>query len=338
MPKEPESQKRKIFIFLACTYMILLLIGMCSIAKAQSIDTLKKEVRAQIVDKFPSRRNFDFQYEQLGSGSYTPEFRDGSTEQGRITNHYRFNAAVNFLLYKNGPLSISATGKYKYESFELTDAQNNNASLFTKSDFQLFTGSLNAGYLSKLFGKVIIYSGSIIADASDESLGRIKGIGAATMILKSTKNTSIAVGVAGVIDATSPFPVLPIFSYLQKFENSEWSMDLILPQRIMFKRRLLQNGRISVGTEFNNEQLYVKLNRYDPGNVYDYRQAELKSGIIYEYRIAKNLIASFKGGISNAVISKVTAKGESTNDYLFKNKQNTTGYINMGISFNPFTK
>lgn len=341
MPKDPESpkgKKSKIFIFLVCTYIILLLIGICSIAKAQSIDTLKKEVRAQIVDKFPSRRNFDLQYEQLGSGNYTPEFRDGNTEPGRITNHYRFNAAVNFLLYKNGPLSVSATGKYKYESFELTDAQNNSSSLFTKSDFQLFSGALNVGYLSRLFGKVIIYSGSIIADASDENLGRIKGIGAATMILKSTKYTSIAVGLAGVIDATSPFPVLPIFSYQQKFENSAWSMDLILPQRIMFKRRLSENGRISIGTEFNNEQLYVKLNRYDLRNVYDYRQAELKSGMMYEYRIAKNLIASFKGGISNAVISKVTAKGESTNDYLFKTKQNTTGYINIGISFNPFTK
>ncbi|HEY0177056.1 MAG TPA: DUF6268 family outer membrane beta-barrel protein, partial [Pedobacter sp.] len=309
-----------------------------SMANAQSVDTLRKEVRAQIVDKFPSRRNFNFEYEQLGSGSYKPEFRDGSTGDNRITDHYRFSAALNLPLYKKGPWTVSVTGRYKYESFEITDAQNNNASLFTKSDFQLFSGSLNTAYLSRLFGKVVIYSGSVIADASDEHLGRIKGFGTVTMILKSTKNTTVTVGIVGVIDPASPFPALPVFSYLHRFENSEWSMDLILPQRLMFKRRLLENGRISIGTEMESEQLYVNLNRPDLRNVYDYRQSELKSGILYEYCIAKNLIASFKGGISNTLISKVTAKGESTNDYLFKTRQNGTGYFNIGLSFNPFSK
>ena len=109
-----------------------------------------------------------------------------------------------------------------------------------------------------------------------------------------------------------------------------------MPQRLLFRRELLENGRISFGTELNSESFYLNLSTSNLKEIYELNQLELKSGITYEYHITSQINSFFKAGVNNVLSSRLTERGERTNRYVYDQKTDPQMYFRFGISYNPF--
>lgn len=312
-------------------------------AVSQEKEPGMKTLGKAIVDKFPTTRTFDLQYEQLGPSNYDSELFGNKFERGRVENHSRFKAAFNLPFYasKSKRFVLTTSLRYKYESYQFGDIYNYTTIQTYKrenEDVHYWAGALTATYMSSLFKKPIIYSATVSVDGNEEDLQRVKGFASAVLVLKRTPSTTITAGVLVLVDPSSIVPLTPLLSINHKFKNSKWDMDFILPQRLLFRRELLENGRISLGTELNTESFYLNLNSSNLQGVYELNQLELKSGITYEYSFTPKLIAFVKAGFNNVVSARITEKGERTNRYVYDQKEDTQGYFRFGVSYNLFNR
>ena len=165
---------------------------------------------------------------------------------------------------------------------------------------------------------------------------RIKGALSATLVLKKTANTTITAGALVVFDPSSIIPVTPIFTYNHKFDKSKWDFDFILPQRLLFRRYLFENGRIAFGTELNSENFYLNFNTSQLKGIHELNQLELKSGITYEHHFTPKIIGLFKAGINNVIRTRITEKGDRSSKYIYDQKEEAQVYFRFGISYNLF--
>lgn len=321
-----------ITVLVACTYLQTM---------AQEKDKSMQSFGKAVTDKFPTTRIFDVQYEQLTPTNFDSELFGKDFERGRIDQHNRLKVAFNMPFYVSDSkrFILTASLRYKYETYgfdEINNAITSTAYTRETHDFHLFTTAISATYVSSLFKKRVIYNATVSVDGNQENVQRVKGFATATLVLKKTANTTITIGAMAILDPSSIIPLTPLFTYNHKFENSKWDIDFILPQRLLFRREILENGRISVGTELNSESFYLHLNGENLKGIYEMNQLELKSGLTYEYRITPKVITFFKGGVNNVLFSRITERGQRTNRYVYDHKEETQGYFRVGISYNPF--
>lgn len=322
---------------------IICVLFVCASLKtvAQEKDSPAKTVVKVVTDKFPTTRILDVQYEQLGPTNFDSKLFGNRFEKGRIESHDRLKVAINvpFFSSKSKRFVLTSSLRYKYETYEFGDIYKVNSTIpFTreKEEIHFFAGALSATYIATLFNKPIIYNATATVDGNQDNVQRVKGFVTANVVLKRTSNTTITVGALAMLDPSSIIPLTPLFTYNHKFENSKWDVDFILPQRILFRRGLLENGRISLGTELNSESFYLNLNTESLKGIYELNQLELKSGITYEYRFSSKIIGMVKAGMNNVVSTRITEKGERTNRYVYDQKEDPQGYFRFGISYNPF--
>ncbi|KKN38209.1 hypothetical protein LCGC14_0755800 [marine sediment metagenome] len=182
----------------------------------------------------------------------------------------------------------------------------------------------------------MIYSASLIIDGNDEGLERLKGLIGLSFILKRTERTTLTLGAIVFIDPTSQLPFFPTFSYNHHFKSSKWEVDFILPQRLLLRRPVGENGRFSLGSTFGATGFYVNVDSPGFAHVFEYSQLEIKSDVIYEHRLSDFLTGTFQGGIQHFISNRLTEKGEPTDDFIYENDQNPTGYFQVGLSIDPF--
>lgn len=308
-------------------------------ANGQENEELKKKLQTAITDRFPSTRIFDVKFEQYLPSDFDSELFGAPFEKGEITNHYRFSASANLPIIKKQRWNITSSFRYRYEAFELTDVASRTDNSITvydqKLDYHYLSGALSFTYYSRLFKKPFVYNASIIVDGTEKDAERIKGFIGTTLIVKKNQRTTIGVGAIVFIDPTSPFPAFPTFLMEHRFNNSKWTMDFILPQRLLFKRSLFTNSRLSLGSELNSNGFYTYVNQPGFARVYDFRTLEVNSGLTYEHSFGKSVIGTFRTGLSTVFNARVSERGENTNDYIFSSKQDGTAYFSLGFSFNP---
>ncbi|WP_264536391.1 hypothetical protein [Flavobacterium sp. N1736] len=325
-------RKRIISVLFVCTSLHIM-----AQEKNQPMQTVVKV----ITDKFPTTRILDVQYEQLGPTNYDSELFGNRFERGRIENHNRLKVAFNVPFYVSESKRLILTGslRYKYETYGFGDIYNYNSNTnYTreKEDFHFMAAAMSATYMSTLFKKPIIYNATATVDGNEDGVQRVKGFVTANLVLKRTANTTITLGALAMLDPSAIIPITPLFTYNHKFKDSKWDVDFILPQRLLFRRELLENGRISLGTELNSESFYLNLNTSNLKGIYELNQLELKSGITYEYCFTPKVISFFKVGVNNVLSTRITEKGERTNKYVYDHSEDTQGYFRVGISYNPF--
>jgi len=319
--------------------ILLVLFLISSVVNAQEIEEERAEAKERINDKFPSTRAFDFQMHQYTPADFDSELYDKDYQNGKMANYTKLRFAANLPIIKKPKWALTGSLLYNYSSLKFEDVENKmNPSLPMfdyKEDFHYFSGTLNSTYFTKLFNKPFIINGSVTLDASDKDFGRIKGNVMGTFILKKTDRTRISLGAMVFIDPTAPIPAAPIFAVEHKFKNNNWTMDFILPQRLLFKRGLLENGRISIGSEVDGDSFYVSTDQFGANNMYDFRQLELKTGITYEYAVG-DVIFTVKGGMANFFQNQLIEKGKLAKDYVFDLNRKGSGYFTLGVSYNPF--
>lgn len=311
-------------------------------AKGQENKEFKENVQSAINNRFPTTRMFDLKFENYLPTDFDSELFDNPFEKGEIKNHSRFSASANIPIIKKQRWNITSSFRYRYESFELIDVVNKVDSSITfydyKTDYQYLSGALSFTYFSQLLKKPIVYNTSIIVDGTEKDAERIKVFFGATLILKKTQRTTIGVGIIAFVDPTSPVPAFPTFMMEHQFKNSKWTIDFILPQRLLIKRDLFKDGRVSFGSELNSNGFYTYVNQPGFAKVYDYRTLEVNTGLTYEHCFSQSFIATFRNGLATVFNARASERGENTNDYIFSSKQDGNGYFSLGFSFNPNLK
>lgn len=308
----------------------------------ESQDSLRQKTVESIQEKFPETRFFNLEYNQSMDRRFSSELYGQGFQEGNIKSQQNFIASANIPMYATEKWSFTASMFYQRSEYEFDNIENASPSAFFERNgmvnYHSFSVALNSTYFSVLFNKPVIFNASIIADANEESFGRMKGILGFTFIMTQTERTTVTLGAMGFIDPSSQIPFIPTFSYGHSFKNSKWELDFILPQRLLFRRPVGENGRMSLGSSIAFSEFYVNENNQTFGNTLIYNQIELRTGISYEHRINDYLIATFQGGVQNFINNRSTEKGESARDFIHENKQDATGYFQIGISIDPFAK
>lgn len=230
---------------------------------------------------------------------------------------------------------------YQFNEFEFDNIDNTGVTVFEQNgivNFHNFSTALSSTYFSTLFKKPVIYNASLIVDGNDNGFERVKGLVGLSFIMKRTERTTITLGAIVFVDPTSQLPFFPTFTYNHRFKNSKWELDFILPQRLLLRRFVGENGRFSIGSSFGSTGFYVNVDNPDFAEVFEYSQLEIKSGIIYEHRFSDYLIGTFQGGLQNFISNRLTEKAQPTQDFIYENNQEATGYFQVGISIDPFAK
>ena len=302
----------------------------------------QEEAAKKIRAEFPRARVLNFEYGSSFSRDFDSRLFDEDFQTGKIKDQKTFRASANIPLYKTQKWSLTGSADYVFNEFEFSELRNissqNTYNQNKIADFHKFSGALSSTYFSVLFKKPVIYNASLIVDGNDKGAQRLKGFLGASLIMKRTARTTITLGAIAFIDPTSQIPFFPTFTYNHQFKNSEWEVDFILPQRLLLRRPLGQNGRLSIGSTFGSNGFYVNVNAPDFPDVFEYSQLEINSGLIYEHKLTHNIILTAKGGLTNFISSRLTEKGQPNKDYIYRNEQGATGYFNAGVSFDPFTK
>ncbi len=313
----------------------------CLNLKAQENDDIKKKMQATLADKFPETRTIDIRYLRYLPSDFDTELMEEGYEVGKLESYSKLRVGINLPVIRQPKWNITSSFIYTNDAFDLHNVSSQNNPLQPpynkKREFHTFVGAVSFTYFSTLFGKPFIYNSSLIADASNRDIERLKGFIGGSLVIKRTPQTMMTVGAVVFVDPASPLPFAPTFSLDHKFSGSAWVLDLILPQRLLLKRSLLTNGRISIGSEIAGDGFYVNNPLPEYSSVYNFTQVELRSGLTYEYGI-KNVILSFKTGISTPLSNRLTEKGESTSDYILKVNRQSAGYFSIGASYNLFKK
>lgn len=310
------------------------LIPVATMVSAQKKDSIPNKVIAFVTDKFPQARDLNIEFTQVTPYKFSPELYGNDLPENKIKSFQQVKANANVYLIKNRKWLLSASLNYRFTSINAE----NNMNIFSeenmnKGNFHYHSEAVNVTHFTKLFNKIAIFSATASVDGSDQHFERIRGMVTGSLVLKANAKTKMTLGVAIFVDPSTPIPALPIFTYEHKFDNG-WVADIILPKKVLVRKDVFSNGRISFGTEMDNTSFYL----YPSGKTYEFRQLEINSGAIYEHNLGGNFIGTLKTGIRATPASRVFEKKESPNDFIFDANAKPSFYFNVGISYNPFGK
>ncbi|MBM7420767.1 MULTISPECIES: hypothetical protein [Chryseobacterium] len=310
------------------------LIPVATIVSAQKRDSIPHKVVAFVTDKFPQARDLNVEFTQVTPYKFSPELYGSDLPENKIKSFQQVKANANVYFIKNRKWMLSGSLNYRFTSVN----SENNINIFSdedtnKGNFHYHSEAVNVTYFSKLFNKIAVYSATVSTDGSDQHFERIRGMVTGSLVLKANAKTKMTLGVAVLIDPSTPIPALPIFTYEHKFDNG-WVADIILPKKVLVRKDIFSNGRISFGTEMDTTSFYL----YPSGKTYEFRQLEINSGAIYEHHLGGNFIGTFKTGLRATPNSRIFEKKESQKNYIFESNSKPSFYFNVGLSYNPFGK
>jgi len=309
-----------------------------TLKRPMDTDYIRAKAGREITDKFPATRFLDVEYEYVTPSDHKMKLYDKNFNKASLQHQNRVKVALNVPVYKIGGWTFTGSVRYKYSHFELNDMENTcvdfpNVYPDRSNSTHFYTTTLNTTYMSRLFGKPVIYNLGITGEGSEEGYERLTGMAIGMMILKRTQTTTITAGLVLIADKMSVVPVVPIFTIDYKFDNT-WSLTAAIPKHIYFRRPLFTNGRLSLGAAMDGEKFYVYPK--ESSKTFLYNKLEIKSGFIYEHSIRNRFILTVKGGMVNAVNGKLVQKNKSTNKEILKSTQNMGAYFNIGFSYNLF--
>ncbi|WP_284461485.1 DUF6268 family outer membrane beta-barrel protein [Chryseobacterium sp.] len=298
---------------------------------AQKKDSIPLKVRAFFADKIPQTRDLNIEFTQTTPYSFSSKLQGADLPENKVKNFQQVRAEANIYFVKKKKWLLSTALNYRYTSMNTEEPVILGAD--RQNHYHYHSEAINFNYFSKLFNKVAIYTATASVDGSDQHFERVRGMLTASVVLKATPKTKMLIGLAGIIDPSSQIPILPIFTYENKFNNG-WVLDILLPKKVLVRKNILANGRLSLGTEMDNTSFYM----YKNSKTYEFRQLEINSGVIYEHNLGHNLIGTFKTGIRAVPQARAFDKEESFKDYIFEASYKPSFYFNVGVSYNPFGK
>jgi len=316
------------------TFIIFLLLS--NFGYSQTIDSIPKRAAHQIIERFPSARTAGVQFEAFDNSDFrTEEFAEDI--EGKIYDVKRVKAAANLpVLAIKKKFIVTLSGTYS-QTKGLVDVGDSKSSISTKDlDLKYWSGSVSTTYITSLFNKPTIFTGSAIGDGDQFDMHRTRGILTSTVLLKRSATENFSIGLIGIIDKSSRVPVIPMVAYERHITGSPWTIALFFPQKIMLERRVSENSLLFVGSEIFVDRNYLALQTDKLNGVYEFSEATIRSGLTYEHRFFSHVYLLFRGGISNPINTRLVEKNSKSSDYILTTKRDGSLYFNVGLSYNLF--
>lgn len=297
---------------------------------------IQRRAMAFAADKFAIARPLNIEFTYAAPYSYTSDREGKSFQGGKVTGFSQMKVSSNINFVKKKSWTLGATLGYRYTvaGADIFDPFTGGAKS-VDNDFHYLFSSVNFSYFSTLFNKRVIYASSLLVDGSDKHIERVKGLITGTMILKANQRTKMMAGILVNIDPSAQTPLLPTFSYEHKFNNG-FVADIILPKSLYLRKYLHPNARISLGSEIDRTSFYL-YNIDGTDQRYEYRQLDINSGLTFEQVIVRQFVFTLKTGMRLTTSGRLFRKEDSFGDPVFETRPDPAYYINVGISFNPFT-
>jgi len=306
-------------------------------AKVDSLSIQRENMKMQAALRYPTLRMAMLQTESGGSVHYTSKLHGNDFVEGNIRPKNIVSGFFNLPVYSSRKQEISVALRY----YRLETVLGNTTNKIPQSPvsdgsytLQTLALALNYKRTDSLFGRPIIWGGSLIAHSSLQSgINKISGLAYGIFPLKTTRMTRIAAGLVVIADPTSNIPVLPTFSYWHKFGRSPWEVSIDIPTGALLRRNVFSKGLLSLGTELSSNTLFRNIDQpLLPGKA-QFRELNLKSGVTLEYPIARKMLIGCSGGILSTMQYRVLEPYRSLKDYDVAIKRNPGPYLNISISF-----
>ncbi|MCG2612833.1 hypothetical protein LZZ85_01030 [Terrimonas sp. NA20] len=309
-----------------------------SASAQKTADSTSQRVLNYLAGQFAVARPFNLEYTGSLPFNYTPKYENTKLPPARMNHFSQLKASANVSFLKSSKWLAGATVGYRYTDLSTTMRSLTGTQIQeVDNDFHYLFASVNVNHFSRLFNKTVIYSGSLIADGSEESFGRIKGLLSATMVLRADAKVRMSAGLLVNIDGGSQLPVFPLFMYENKLGKG-WTADIILPRQFLLRKYIPGHGRLSIGTQLDVTIFYMQGLGANTTQKFEYRQTDILNGLIYEHLLGKHFILTGKAGLRVTTNGRIFEKSKTFADGVFETSPKPGGYFNVGVSFNPFFK
>jgi hypothetical protein len=294
-------------------------------------------VVAAVADKFAISRPLNIEFAHAAPYSYRSVKGSSNFPDGKFNSFEQTKVSANISFIKRQKWLLGATLGYRGTSTQAEVLQPGIASnLVLKEDFHYLFSAVSFTYFSTLFMKRAFFSSTVLVDGSEKHFERIKGIFTGTMLLTANQKTKITVGLLLNIDASAQTPIIPTFTYEHKFNNG-FIADITLPKSMYLRKFLLPNtARLSLGTELDQTSFYL-YNLTSTTQKFEYRQLDIKNGLVYEHAIGKYFLLTARSGIKLTSSGRIFRKEDTFADPVYEINPDPAFYFNLGISFNPFS-
>jgi|GEM_PF-3061293 len=285
------------------------------------------------VPSYPLLKILSVTYDYAGKSDYKIRYKDMEDEEGEFT---RGRTQVYFWapFYKNKRFTFSISETYTREDI-VTRNVKYPSDIYVSGNETLedYSTGLNVNYRTTLWSRQFVLNGSFfVGTAPAFKFRKASGQLYALLILKNTANTIYSVGVAGLIDPSSPIPALPIAQYWHRFENKLWEVDVIVPQTAKIRRSRTLGGWVSAGVDFTPQSFFI---RNIPGQDITYEAAfsELTPNLGYDIMLYNNIMLTAQGGYRFAMKGRFVEVNERSRDRIADVEFGSGFFVRGGLSY-----
>lgn len=327
---------------------VILLVSSQAIAQADQMAAMRRikdsvtmvYLRAAAL-RYPLLRQASVSTEFIGHSSVDSKLYDQDFFKGNMQTT-RLRANVNIPVWQGKKNVVSTSVAYVKQWSELDKSISYSSSMPVvdhKVDRSTSTFLLSYTHNDSVFKKPFMLSVSAAAITNEDfSTLRMNYFGTIGFTLKRTPVTNLVVGVAVILDPSSPVPAAPFVSYSHRFTKPKLELYIDIPSRVALRKELTSRASLSLGSQLGGNLFFFNIdNAFMPKQTI-YTTLEIKSGATFEYLIGKHVVLGVSGGALSTVQSRLFEKSEKSNDYFLGNKMNTAPYVNVSLSVLPFLR
>ncbi|RAJ33090.1 DUF6268 family outer membrane beta-barrel protein [Pedobacter cryoconitis] len=328
-----------------------ILIAACSTANAQTArkaaaikrmtDSLTMEGLSAFAMRYPQLRQAYFATDFIGKADVKAELNGKDLYEGKM-NMTRIRSNFNVPISNWGKNVVTGTIGYQQQHFKTTEIKSYDPR-FSTADLSetKSTVSLSAsfGRSDSIFNKLIFY-GLGISGVTDElsSIKRLNYIGSISVPIKRNETSALTIGLVVIIDPSAIIPAVPIVSYWHKYKASNVELFIDFPSRVVLRKQFTKKTWATVGSELGGSLLFFNLDQPSLPRNSIYTNAEVRTGLTFEYLVTKKLILGMSGGLFTTTPSRMFDRNDKPDDYFFKAKNGSAPYLTFSVSFLPFLK
>lgn len=206
---------------------------------------------------------------------------DGGHMQENLKTEVKLTRS--FKLNKSAMLGISAAHRF----YDMDFAFDSGEPMFEKSASHAFRLSSNGMIHGRVCNKPFITMGHITLEASQWGIERLSGIGAAMLMLKSSRDEMLGVGLVALFNSTSSWPVFPM-AFWRKVLSPEWTVNLNYPLYGM-QYTISKQQTLSAGFTFDNDRLWLRPAVSGMPRVVMFNRSVVRTALRYDWRLPSQL-------------------------------------------------
>lgn len=269
--------------------------------------------------------------ESMTDTDYEFERDDHCCESGSVRDAKRARLRVSVPIWKNESFNVSAGGYYSYHNLYFDREQIGETKLPVDmgNEHHLWGMTANLFYQGRLWGRAIVANAYVMADFSEYGFGKVTGFVTGVTPIIQNRTTYMGVGLVGLVNTTSSWPVFPIFT-LRHSINEKMSIE-VMPPMCYFKYKLPREyGTVAAGMLIDVEKFYVRPHCEDLPKDCLLSRSFYKPEIVYEKQFSDNFKVTAKSGVAVPMQSYLYSRNGHRKHV--KIEQDASCFFNVAVS------